>query len=321
MIELNELIAKKKIRLTDNKSAKNKLTLHTFRNFCLLPAGIGVKRFNLIYDLLYDEGKRFYSIFYVIYKMLTLNKEILKGDNYLIIHNFWSTGYHHWLCEVIVKLATTKLDYEKYTLLLPDIYPDFALQTLQYFKFKEIKLIKMQKQYLVAHALIIENPKSGFFFSNHIESIRDVYQVATTNCKRRIFISRKSDKLRKIENEELLYPLLKERGFEIIELQFLNFIEQVELFSSTLVCIAIHGAGLTNMVFMNKRTKIIELYRNIQDNDNMNSCYYRLALASCIDYNCYFFETGKLVENDIDRSDIIVTPADLKIILDKELAN
>ncbi len=63
--------------------------------------------------------------------------------------------------------------------------------------------------------------------------------------------------------------------------------EQIHLFNSVKWLVSIHGAGLTNMIFMNKGCHILEL-RNKDDKDN--NCYF--SLASAVGLNYYYLENA-----------------------------
>ena len=92
---------------------------------------------------------------------------------------------------------------------------------------------------------------------------------------RRIYISRENARYRKIVNERELLPLLREHGYEIIYPEKKSLIEQVMLFSESKALISIHGAALTNCMFMNKESKVMEI-RNAEWN-SQPLCFWELA--------------------------------------------
>jgi len=306
--ELKEYLKSLKIPIVNNTCATQSLNPKKYKNFLLTSSGIAVKNFSLIKDVLFGDFNLLFFKIYAIKKIIFSSKIYLKQKDYLIICNFWSNGYHHWLAEVLPKLIVNNINYKDYTLLIPASYPGFALQSLAKFEFKNIILLKKNCTYFIKEGTIINNPKSGFYNSDHIKHLREFYiPKSGTLPFRKIYISRKNEKLRKIVNEANLYPILLENGYEIIEPQFMSFNEQVTLFSEAKEVISIHGAALTNIIFMQAGTKIIELYREITNGDSMNLCYYRLAEAADIKYNCCFFKIA-VKRKDIDRSDIFVDP-------------
>ncbi|NEQ39466.1 MAG: DUF563 domain-containing protein, partial [Okeania sp. SIO3I5] len=76
----------------------------------------------------------------------------------------------------------------------------------------------------------------------------------------RIYVSRKLTPYRRIVNEEEVVNLLAKLGFITVTLESISVAEQASLMAGAKVIISPHGAGLTNLVFCNPRTKIIEIF-------------------------------------------------------------
>jgi len=74
-----------------------------------------------------------------------------------------------------------------------------------------------------------------------------------------IYISRHSAKYRRLLNEEAIAALLQQRGFITISPETLSVAEQAQVFSQAEVIVASHGSGLTNLIFCQPETTIIEL--------------------------------------------------------------
>lgn len=76
---------------------------------------------------------------------------------------------------------------------------------------------------------------------------------------RRLYISRAKDK-RRLLNEDALWPLWKERGFESIFCQDMTTRDKVRLFAEAEVVAGPHGSGFINCIFSPPGTKLIELH-------------------------------------------------------------
>ena len=81
---------------------------------------------------------------------------------------------------------------------------------------------------------------------------------------RKFYIDRSDSKsnhrhLRKILNEEEVKNFLKKRGFSILTLSDLSFIDQTKLFYNASEIVGLHGAGFANLIFCKPGTKILEL--------------------------------------------------------------
>lgn len=76
----------------------------------------------------------------------------------------------------------------------------------------------------------------------------------------RIYISRQDSTSRHVKNEAEVLGVLGKYGFKKVVLSDFTFAEQVGLFEHAEAVVAPHGAGLTNLVFCRKGTKVIELF-------------------------------------------------------------
>lgn len=237
-------------------------------------------------------------------------KKIRGMSNAAFIHHIWSSGYHHWVCECLLK--ATYLDPEKTLLYIPIEYPSFAFESLRELGFQNIQKIPVKTGVKCKTATFVPNPTSGHFQKTDLDRIRKYFfaKLPVTNnpIGRKIFISRSKAGLRKIKNEATLHPILQNYGYEIIHTEDLSFREQIELFRNCQVVVSIHGAGLTNCLFMPEGSTVFEIYRHMKnDADVMNLCYYRMSVALNLNYAIQFAEVDSTYEHTtIDRQDLLV---------------
>ena len=76
---------------------------------------------------------------------------------------------------------------------------------------------------------------------------------------RRIFIDRSAAKRRKTANQKELEPVLKERGFEIVQWEQLTMLEQVRLAAETEIMAGPHGTSLLNSIYSLPGAKLLEI--------------------------------------------------------------
>lgn len=119
-----------------------------------------------------------------------------------------------------------------------------------------------------------------------------------------IYISRQKAKKRKIVNEELLFPILSKHNFKIIEFEGKTFQELIFIAANAKVMISIHGAGLSNMLFMFQGAKILEIRKK---GDKRNLCYFALSSALKLDYY-YLFAEPVNPNEDFHTADLLVDP-------------
>jgi len=193
-------------------------------------------------------------------------KQYLKNTNYALIHNHWSDSYYHWIIEALTRLIVLEENIsEEWTLLLPETYKGFQMETLKAFSIEKVHFIP-QKQNLKVQKLILPEISYSFLFrKNLLQKLRKkLLKYASENYpnqrnSRKIYVSRAKAKLRKIQNEKELIKILENYSFEIIFSEELSFWEQVKLFQESKYFITPHGAGLVNMLFMPEKSKVMEL--------------------------------------------------------------
>jgi len=293
-------------------------------------SGIGLKNFRLIEETLFRNiTKKYKQHFYkyALYKYFFSKSIKLNEKNILLIHNHWSSGYHHWVTEALLKLSL--IDTRNFSLVIPEDSSRFIYDSIALYDFK--KTIKIpKKQGLKASAVtLIANPNSGNFNPALITTLK--HQLIE-KCKTKvngaesydyIYISRKNEQIRKVENEDEVIQLLTSYGFKVIDVMDLAFYQQVMLFSTCKVFVSIHGAALTNAMFMPQGGKVLELYRSLTEGDTwMNICYYNLVTASGLGYYYQFCKHGANADNNIDKVNIIVDipllEKNLKLMLTKK---
>ncbi len=103
--------------------------------------------------------------------------------------------------------------------------------------------------------------------------------------KRRLWISRSRARNRRLQNEEEIFGILAQDGFEKIELEEMTFRQQVDLFSQSGVVAGPHGAGMTNLLFAPRGTRVLELFPP----EFVNPVFY--SMANSLDQE-YYYLTG-----------------------------
>ncbi|WP_299820741.1 glycosyltransferase family 61 protein [uncultured Pontibacter sp.] len=98
---------------------------------------------------------------------------------------------------------------------------------------------------------------------------------------KRIYISRQDSDARNVTNEVQVIALLEKYGFKKVVLSDFTFAEQVSMFQSAEAIVGPHGAGLTNLVFCQKGTQVIELFAK----EYLLTLYTDLATKVGLDYN------------------------------------
>jgi hypothetical protein len=96
---------------------------------------------------------------------------------------------------------------------------------------------------------------------------------------KKVFISRRRSR-RIINEEEIYFRILMPLGFRRIFLEDVSWVNQIKIFQHADVILGIHGAGLSNVVFMRPGTKMLEIFSS----KYAHWCYWHLAEHAKVEY-------------------------------------
>ncbi|MBC7510212.1 MAG: glycosyltransferase family 61 protein [Ferruginibacter sp.] len=205
----------------------------------------------------------------------------------IVIHDHYSQNYFHWLTECLPKLFLCEKDYKRCLVLLPDDYSncEFIATTLKLLNW-EFQFIS-KKNIVFFQTLYIPGLTCGSggqhpdYLLPVIAGIKNTLSISLNSDSKKIFITRRGTTSRRSYPYNELEEFLSKEGYRIIEAERYSFTEQVNLFSDCLHFIALHGAGLTNIMFMPERAKVMEIRRS---DDKYNYSYYLLANVCNVEY-------------------------------------
>jgi hypothetical protein len=196
------------------------------------------------------------------------------------------TGYYHWLLEVLPNILHLLNNIDiNLKIAIQDKSPIYLTTALKFilkdtYDHKVIILDKPTKVSSIYFAYY-EN-QSGFVRKIDRDILKKSFLSDTNenNKKPKIYISRLKAPKRSIGNEQDIEKLLRNKGFEIIYAEDLNWLEQIQLYNSSEYIIAPHGAGLANIIWCKKGTKILEIFPY----DNLHFCFATLAKSNNLEY-------------------------------------
>ena len=121
----------------------------------------------------------------------------------------------------------------------------------------------------------------------------------------RIYVTRKKAKYRKVVNEEEVIRLVSDYGFSVIDFDDMSFWEQVTQMRAAKSVIAVHGAGMANIVFANPQTKVLELLHEYKSPMAYRFSYWIVCRTLGVDYHCTFNKlVGKLDDSIVLSKDL-----------------
>jgi hypothetical protein len=272
----------------------------------------------------YDKsfGWQYYRLVIEQYLVSTYGKSLKKiilddGTNYALIHTKWE-NYSFWITSSLVRLLMLQNSGEDFTLLYPEEWDNVAYiqETLKIFPNLKYKRIPEGVHIQVKNLLLPEvRPFTACFNGEELQMVHD-YIVAripeeykSRTYTERIYVTRTKAKYRKIANEQEVVALLEKYGFSVIDFDDMTFWEQVAQMQAAKYIVAIHGAGMANIVFANPKTKILELLHEYKSPSAYRLPYWVASSLTGKEYRCTF---SKLVGN---KDDSIIISNDLFVNL------
>jgi capsular polysaccharide biosynthesis protein len=289
------------------------------RNVFLTRSGIGLKRLRLIDETIaLYPGKRKHFWQYALFQFFFRKKIQLKG-NYFVIHNHWCPGYYHWITEALPRLLAVRISLTDHILVLPASFKEKLSPSLLPLYTGEILWIPQDSNLKIENLLIPANPLSGAYDDLVMNELRDIYVryaaklLARADYRSRIYVSRRKALQRKVDNEAEVEKFLSSYGFQLVCFEELGFWEQVNVMRHAQVVISIHGAGLSNALFMTEGSMLIELQRHPGD-EAVDVLYKDLSAALALRY-AVLFCAPTVSAMPLKSADISVPLDELKSIL------
>lgn len=209
-----------------------------------------------------------------------------------------SPNYYHWLIDNLPRLLHVKPHIGRERLLVPENLLPFQRRTLELLGYGEDRLIFVGNHECVRASRVLVPSLLAMSTFPHPEVVKMLrrwflFKRHPDKPSRRIFVSRADAQSRRLVNEDALWPILSRHGFERVVLGQMSFDEQVRLFAEVDVLLAVHGAGMTNMVFMPPNSRVIE----IACAQHPATFFTHLALVSARPYRAISAEAVTVGEN------------------------
>lgn len=229
--------------------------------------------------------------------------------------------YYHWLFDAIPKISLLKqaglfdqIDY----FLVPNYVYRYQKEYLDFFGIPPSKVINGEvEKHIQADMLYVasyvrvddHHPKWTLDFLYH--SLIKQHDKPKRN--KRLYIARGDAAVnRKVLNESELIEMLKGFNFEIHYLSGLSIVEQAELFNSAEMVVGAHGAGLSNIVFCEAGTKVLEFFPD----NYVRHLFYDVCNKRGVSYDYVLCSSESGATNSADGQKISLT-ADVTAIKTK----
>jgi capsular polysaccharide biosynthesis protein len=294
-----------------------KIRPKSFVNYILLFDYRGIiYNYSLINLSLVGKKRNFigWSYFKKIKYIKNFNKiKILCNNNSLILFDQWSSNAYHFHVELLSKLFyfSQNNNLDKYILFLPRtdfmVKIELGLKTILPQSCISIKWIHDNILYVnLGRNIYITNTSVGG--SNNPDYMKLIrknlfnFFALTSHENREVKFKRiycvRTGGNRIVINDFDVIALLKKYEFYCVKYEELTYFETITLMSNANILIGLHGAGLTNCIFMPVNSKLIE-FRTTNDNPS-NHCYWHLGQSCNLDY--YIFKVESVDGTELEGS-------------------
>ena len=197
-----------------------------------------------------------------------------------VVSSISSDVYYHWMFDILPRFGILERSGVASDYYVINAATQFQKDSLEALNIPADRFLHpTANAHILADELIVPSlPGPVFRLSPQAQAcqyLRSVFlqrdQAKTPH--RAIYITRADAGTRRVINEAEIRQEVMDRGFEIVSLTGVPFLEQVKLFSEAKIIVGPHGAGFTNAVFCQPGSVLIEF---LPEQWQIN-CFERLA--------------------------------------------
>jgi hypothetical protein len=240
-------------------------------------------------------------------------------EHSFVLGNGLFDNYFNWTLRYLSKVSIyQRADLS--SIVIPDSNKSYIKRSLSFFGVTERECIKLSTPLLFRRLTISSSLAIGRYELSPLllDNLRDhisVKSLPLLNSSHRLYIPRRSVKIRRISNEGEVDRFFKDLKFEVFDNSVYSIAEQIAAFKSADLIVAVHGAGLTNIVYCRPGTVVIEItpigydqgvtsYRSLSDMFDLR--YFQIFAKS----------TSPSKNNNPCNSDVEVNLGEVRSLMD-----
>jgi tetratricopeptide (TPR) repeat protein len=199
--------------------------------------------------------------------------KIIDGDVAVLSVRWGGTVYFHWLFDVISRLDLLEksgINFEEIDYFLVNRYQrSYEKEIMSILGIPPAKILESRHHpHIQAKRMIVPSvpprgksmitPWGCQFLKQKLLTCQN--PTPTSSTPTRLYLGRQNASYRVVLNEEEVIQFLEKKGFSSVNLETMSVVEQASLLAQAEVIVAPHGSALSNLVFCEPGTKIIELF-------------------------------------------------------------
>lgn len=217
-------------------------------------------------------------ISYLLYRLRL--KKVKKLDEVIHFDGYLSDNYYHFFKDVLSPLfllESAGIDYNK-----PFVVGEHS------FKQKHFQWLMKNNAWFASREWIVLDGHTYIKASRLYKSVcilpsKPLWEKSRalfnppekSNPERKIYLYRSPQFGRTVSNFNEIEPILMRYGFDCVDTGNMSLDAQMNLFADTKYLIAIHGAGITNVLFSNWES--LSMVEILIDGSHVNTHYYWMA--------------------------------------------
>ena len=298
--ELERFLKKRQVYKA-NEPKINKIR-NAFVTFDGLVLKNGLLQLGSAFNLIGFEDKTFYFQFWKeAFEKFLVSKwgksipsvQLASDKNYLLIHSKWF-NYAFWINSYLTRLIQVEkeLGLEGFVLIVPENWKSipYVWDSITAFPI-EVEIIPSDHQMFIPNLTYVDTRRwTSSFFPDTIKATKErMYGITDSsnlenNFPKKIYLTRAQRGVRCVENEAEILEILKEYNYQAVSFEGLSIWEQVNMMKNATHFISIHGAGLSNLMFLNEGAKVLELINQQYAELEYTFPFWKLASASELNY-------------------------------------
>ncbi|MBC6988295.1 glycosyltransferase family 61 protein [Hymenobacter sp. BT491] len=255
--------------------------LYRLKNAYVTPYGVVMHNWKVLKDAIYSYQQNLNFVPTFIKKILLGRVKKVPGLSVSATH-VWFENYYHFTTECLPRLYNLRQWADQATLILRENTPRFLDEYVRMTGFTKVVRIK-ESELAKAEELLLSTHTATSLDHNDalIREMAAWYKgrVEPSNFRfggyENLYISRQRATYRKVLNEPELIAMLEQRNFKVVNLEDYSVQEQIALLSQVRNLVAVHGAGMTNLMYMPAGGLMINLIHE----HRYDPAFYTLANA------------------------------------------
>jgi hypothetical protein len=202
----------------------------------------------------------------------------------------WCNGgnYFHWMVDGLARLFVRDSMPVKPGILIPVGLPRFAEETLDLLHLREAcqttdhDCIQPER-----YDFCSPTAMTGVWNPIGFQWLRNAFAPYFTKSQTGppIFLTRRG-RARIPDNLAAIEVLFRKHGFEIVDCGTIPVVRQIELASSASAIAGLHGAAMTNLLWVRPGTPVLEIFQPVY----FNACYEQIAFQGNLEYTAEVIE-------------------------------